>query len=247
MLKKTLLALAIISLHQWTTPQELEVLVQSKYPQAYAWYCDMAKKYPQANLSNIKFCIFTYHHASSDAIFWPEYNLRIINDSYQSSNPISDANRLLMQQDEYLLLHEATHVNNNHVTKGKIASAAAATAGAGITIGSIAQVATQAAPILTAATQTVVGNIALATAVFAYARSQEKQADDFANKNVDKSALEAGIQWHANNHQELQLSPQLTPLQQTTQEICADPAHPSPQNRQEASQQVFDQRFMLPS
>jgi|GEM_PF-1464231 len=245
MLKKVFLALATACLPHLIVTQESQVLVQSKYPKAYAWYCDMAQKYPDAHLAQIKFCISDHHHAGTDAIFWPEANLKIINDSYQSSNPMSDTNRQLLLEDEYLLLHESYHVAQSHILKGKLALATATTASAAITLGSIAQVCSQAVPIVTATTQAVAGNVAIAAAVYAYARSQETQADNFANQTADKSSLQAGMKWHTNNHQELQLPASNSAVTQTIAEIYADPAHPAPTTRLNSSQQVFNDRFNL--
>lgn len=245
MLKKVFLALATACLPHLIVTQEVQTLVQSKYPKAYAWYCDMAQKYPDAHLTQIKFCISDHHHAGTDAIFWPEANLKIINDSYQSSNLVSDANRQVMLEDEYLLLHEAYHVNHNHILKGNIAMTAAATASTVLTAGSIVQSCAQALPVLTATTNAVAGNVAIAAAVCAYARSQEQDADNFANQTADKSSLQAGMQWHLNNQQEIPLPANSSALTQTISEIYADPAHPAATSRLSSSQETFNDRFNL--
>jgi len=234
--------LAAVCLPHLIITDDQKISVKSRYPQAYAWYRDLATKYPQANLLSIDFCISNHHHAGSDAIFWSEYNLKIINQYYGSSSIPSNIQQLILE-DEYLLLHEACHVNNDHTNKGGIVLATATTTGAGLALGLAAQACAGAISATAAVASGVLSNAALAAGVYAYARCQEQQADNFANQNAAQPALQAGITWHYNNHQELQIPADASALQQTYIEVSSDKAHPSPQNRMNAAAQTHATRF----
>lgn len=246
MLKKYFLTLAAICLPHLIITDDQKISVKSRYPQAYAWYRDLATKYPTANLSSIEFCISDHHHAGSGVIFWPEQNLKII-DLFYGSSSITPKIQQLMLEDEYLLLHEACHVLNGHTTKGTAAIVAATTASAGLTLGLTAQMCAQAIPAVTAVAQGALGHVALAAGIFAYARAQERQADDFANQTADQASLQAGAAWHQNNHNELQIPETASPLLQTYIEISSDKAHPAPQERLSSSLQALEKRFNTPS
>lgn len=243
MLKKYFLTLlAAVFLPQLILADAQKISVKSRYPQAYAWYRDLATKYPLANLSSIEFCISDHHHAGSNEIFWPEQNLKIINQYYNSS-AITPEIDLLIKEDEYLLLHEACHVNNSHVTKGGLALAGATTASAGLTLGLAAQACAGAISTTAAAASGILGNAALAASVYAYARSQEQQADEFANQNASQDVLQVGIAWHQNNHDELQIPTSASTLKQIYTEVSTDAAHPSPQSRMNAAKTAHADRF----
>lgn len=216
-------------------PSEEQILVQSRYPQAYQWYCDMATKYPQENLHDIKFCISTHHHAGIDAIFWPESNLKIIDQSYLSPN-MADTARQLLNVDEYLLLHEAYHVNQGHVQQGKVTAAVTTAAGSAMAMGSLAT----ASDVTTALVGSASSAAALAATAYAIIRTQESYADDHANQHASKQALAAGIQWHQNNQSDNCCS--CSPIA-VAQEVYHDPAHPTPQSRAQAAQAAYNQRF----
>lgn len=242
MLKKYFLTLAAVCLPHLIITDDQKISVKSRYPQAYAWYRDLAAKYPTANLSSIEFCISDHHHAGSDTIFWPEHNLQIINQFYGSSSIAPETAQLILE-DEYLLLHETCHVLNGHTVKGAAALIAATTASAGMTLALTAQACTQAIPVAAAIAQGALGNVALAAGVFAYARSQERQADNFANQNADQVALQAGATWHQNNHDELQIPESASAIQQTYTEVSSDMAHPAPRERLSNSLQALENRF----
>lgn len=242
MLKKYFLTLAVICLPHLIITDNQKNLVKSRYPQAYTWYRDLATKYPKANLFSIDFCISDYHHSDSNAIFWPECNLKII-DQYYDSSFIAPEIQQLMLEDEYLLLHEACHALKNHVAKGGISLAAATTASTSLAIGLATAAYTETISTVVAIAYGATGSITAAASIFAYARTQEQEADEFANQNADQLALQAGIKWHQKNHKELQIPDNASAIQQTYIEITSDIAHPAPQERLNNAQQALNNRF----
>ncbi|MBP9765324.1 hypothetical protein KBD08_03230 [Candidatus Babeliales bacterium] len=223
------------------------VLVKDTYPQAYNWYVDVAQKYPQAQLKTISFAACTSHHADDKVIFFPKSILESINQNYAyvlAGSNVSDKYLEFLYTQEYLLLHEAYHANNAHMTQGKIASALFFATGATITIISIwMTLLTQPYVSRALIAQSVAGNITLASCLIRHMRLQERDADHFANQTASKQALTAGIAWHESNYQDFKLSPQATIIEQKLTAAQADLHHPSPMIRKQRAEQVYKTRF----
>lgn len=245
MLNKYLLIVFAACLPSLIVTDTQKILVKSRYPNADVWYRDLAAKYPEAQLGSIDFCISDHHHAGSDAIFWPESNLSIINQYYNSPSAPPKAVKML-QEDEYLILHEASHVQHGDTTKGGIALAAATSVSAGITAGIAAQACAGAISATAAVATGIIGNAAVAATILAYARHQEQQADAFANQTASANALQAGIEWHAKNDEELHIPEGASSAQKALIELSSDQTHPAPAARKASAQAALEQRFSTP-
>ena len=103
-----------------------EHLVAAKYPYAQAWYDAMAEKYPQAHLDQKKF-LQTMRKISPKAINWcsgfnhiyfPQDSLKDINTFFKKQSEgieLTDEEKLTLSREEFILLHEAGHIEHNDI------------------------------------------------------------------------------------------------------------------------------------
>ncbi|MBV8660524.1 MAG: M48 family metalloprotease [Candidatus Dependentiae bacterium] len=123
--------LALIAAYNYTTATYLiqeKDLVKSKYPYAQAWYNDMAKKYSKAHLHQ-KLFLQRMHYVSPKHISWsstfnqiyfPQDSLKDIDNLYRrklSGEKLIDEEELTLSKEEFILLHEAAHIEHNDMSK----------------------------------------------------------------------------------------------------------------------------------
>ena len=105
-----------------------ECLVKSKYPHAQAWYDAMAIKYPVAHLDNKLFLQtiwgipknFISWCSTFNQIYFPQSALIRINSLYgmlENNQTLSDQDQLFLAEQEFILLHEAGHIEHNDITE----------------------------------------------------------------------------------------------------------------------------------
>lgn len=111
-----------------------EHLVKTKYPHAQAWYDAMHKKYPNAHL-NSKLFLQTMRgysaklmswHSTTNQIYFPQDALKDIDTLYKKQinaiDPLTEDENLFLSMQEFVLLHEAGHIEHNHITNGIVIS-----------------------------------------------------------------------------------------------------------------------------
>lgn len=111
-----------------------EHLVKTKYPHAQAWYDAMHKKYPNAHL-NSKLFLQTMRGYSAKLMSWrstinqiyfPQDALKDIDTLYKKHindiDPLTEDENLFLSMQEFVLLHEAGHIEHNHITNGIVIS-----------------------------------------------------------------------------------------------------------------------------
>lgn len=103
-----------------------EHLVVTKYPHAQAWYDAMAEKYPEAHLHEKKF-LQTMRKISPKAIAWcstfnhiyfPQESLKAIDSFFKKQSDgfdLSDDEKLTLAREEFILLHEAGHIEHGDI------------------------------------------------------------------------------------------------------------------------------------
>lgn len=242
MLKKTFLTMAFICLPHLISTQSLNNLVKESYPHAYQWYLDMSEKYPDAKLSSIEFCISDHHHAKNNSIYFPLSSIELIDQSYKSDNK-SDIVLAQLAQEEYLLLHESCHILGGDYEKGEFLKKTVIASGLIAQLTLLIKNFSGVIDFKEATLKGVATAAALSAGIISYAQSQEKNADNFANTQADKKALEAGIDWHKKNKEELNLDQSSSDLKNAIIEQSYDLAHPRPTERQKDAEKTYDQRF----
>ena len=103
-------------------------LVKADYPHAQAWYNEMAKKHPTAHL-NDKLFLQTMRGVPSrymswcstfNQIYFPQEALKDIDNLYRKKtidgHPLTDKEILIMGMQEFVLLHEAGHIEHDDMT-----------------------------------------------------------------------------------------------------------------------------------
>lgn len=121
--------LALVGYSAYITTNYLiqeEHLVVSKYPYAQAWYDAMAEKYPQAHLDQKKF-LQTMRKVSPKVIRWcstfnhiyfPQDSLKDINAFFKKQSEgieLTDEEKLTLAREEFILLHEAGHIEHSDI------------------------------------------------------------------------------------------------------------------------------------
>lgn len=225
-------------------------LVKKMHPGAQAWFDHMTQKYPQAHLDKIMFCVGDNYESGPGTIYFPLDRIQrmdqVFNESseqqifkYLQSYPENEIFKEFAQ-DEYLLLHEAKHVSSKDYEKGIIASIAATTITATLcaffaTTSALGKIQTT-----TGIASSMLATATIFTTLWSYARYQESQADDFANKHADIQALLGGLGWFlqldANDeikeHSELNIK-----------DILHDPVHAYSKNRAARAWKALWQRI----
>ncbi len=224
-------------------------LVADKYFGAQQWYETMSKKYPQAHLNKIQFGISDSYESGVGIIYFPEYRLQSMQEIFGNIDPKEFTKDMFLSfaEDEYLLLHEASHVLKNDVRNGGFA----VICGVGLVATAFLRLVFnfQKNKIDQPCVQTdcaiVTGASILAcTAVILYARFQEYCADSFANQNADAAALKAGKSWFDRlntlmNFENIAIPDCLNSFSQFLQ----DPVHPTPKTRSNSALRSFMIRF----
>lgn len=209
-----------------------QILVKDVYSGAQFWFNSMAKKYPQAHLDNVLFYVSDQHEAGTNAIGFPEDVLQEMHEVFDFIKPKKATQEMFEQflEHEYWLMHEAHHVLRGDFKKGEIAFVAIRVGLACIALGLIAKSIGQGDVLVSDVVKSVAGTAGIITAMYAYARYQERHADNFANKHADVASLRAVAA-------ELDVSNDLK--NKEIPKICKwaisavqDPAHPSLQSRE---------------
>ena len=126
----TIIGISVISSYVATTYLIQEKhLVKAKYPDAQAWYNAMNEKYPAAHLDS-KLFLQTMRGvpaklmswcSTTNQIYFPQEALHDINFLYRKQvnniEPLTDEENLFLGMQEFILLHEAGHIEHNHITK----------------------------------------------------------------------------------------------------------------------------------
>ncbi len=221
-------------------------MVFQKYPGAGKWYQVMVAKYPQAHLDQIKFGISDNYESGHGIIFFPEWRLQEMQQVFGDVDSFNFTKNMFapFAEDEWLLLHEASHVLKNDTYHGGLAITAATGLLMALTLNSAYQIGRDniepLTGILTVAGATVVAYASL----ILYGRFQEGRADNFANQHADAQALCAGKNWFARlntlmSFENIMIPDSLNSFSQFLQ----DPVHPTPKSRASKIIQALMVRF----
>ena len=112
-----------------------DALVAAKYPHAKAWYDAMGAKYPAAHLESKPFLQNIWGMPVSlmswsstfNQIYFPKNVLIRINSLYGmqlENQTLSQEDQLYLAEQEFILLHEAGHIEHNDITRTFICTAA---------------------------------------------------------------------------------------------------------------------------
>lgn len=164
--------------------------VAAKYPYAQAWYDAMTIKYPATNLANKLFLqklymvpkAFMPWCSTIQNIIFPQDALIRINSLYgmQLNNQIlSDEDQLFLAEQEFILLHEAGHIEHNDILN-KLFIFAGLEVASGIIDNKV----------ISASSKNLINIFALH---FFLSRYNERNADKFAYTHGDDNALKGGI------------------------------------------------------
>lgn len=103
-------------------------LVETDFPHAQAWYNAMVLKYPQAHLEK-KLFLQTMRHVNKKRISWcstfnhiyfPQDSLKDIDRLYKNKTNgqiLSEEEELLLSKEEFILLHEAGHIEHGDIAQ----------------------------------------------------------------------------------------------------------------------------------
>jgi hypothetical protein len=219
------------------------VLVSQKYPGAQKWFNYMAQKYPQAKLARVLFYVGDNYESEPGSIYFPDSCLAQMNQVF-ASGACSELSLDQFKQEEYLLLHEAAHVNNWDSEKGVVAALTVVFGVLILNAKVLSKVAAKKSVGLKDILTSTLGTAGLTCLWYAYAQHQEKNADNFANQQADKKSLQAGATFFARvktlmSFENINVPDWLNNAFQCFQ----DPAHPLPQNRYNAVQKALQNRF----
>ncbi len=87
----------------------------NKYPNAQLWYNGMDEKYPIADLNKYEFCEGVTWFSSGNRILFPPAELSKIDQIYSkkmSNQTVPELDNIVLNQQEFILLHEAGHQKN---------------------------------------------------------------------------------------------------------------------------------------
>jgi len=105
-----------------------DYLVKNKYPHAQAWYEDLTLKYPEAHFESKAFLQTMYGISArfiswcstSNQIYFPEASLKEIDSLYRrtvAGETLTDKEKLTLCKEEFILLHEAGHIEKDDLVK----------------------------------------------------------------------------------------------------------------------------------
>jgi len=103
-----------------------DALVSAKYPYAQQWYQALAAQYPDAQLLDKRFLQEMYvvpakliqWCSTLNAIYFPQKSLKEIDRIYKKfldGDSLLDDEKLLLAREEFILLHEAGHIQYKHI------------------------------------------------------------------------------------------------------------------------------------
>ena len=246
-----------LSTHDFFDKKSEDVFVSQRYLGAQRWFDYIVKKYPQAKLESVDFCISDNYQAGTNVIYFPEFRLQRMNEVFGSVDFASFTDVMLAEfaEDEYLLLHEAKHVmsddykNGNRLlhTMGYTLAALCLTVGANKCCEeSLLDGHKQSLEKIYNYAFVGIGAVALCSCpiICWYARFQERRADAFANQTADQKALRAGILWYARlntlmNFENITIPDCVDPVFKFIQ----DPYHQTPKFRQQQAMKAYFARF----
>lgn len=171
--------------------------VSYKYPYAQQWYDSLNEKYPDAHLSEKRFLQTMYGMpvklmswcSTMNAIYFPQDSLKAINAAYKRKSEgqeLSKEESEMLAQEEFILLHEAGHIEQNHIVKRLCI---------GLSFDAL----------ITAVVKKYDINLSWFNRLFLriavqspFTRFQEGQADDFACARAGQQELEGGIRFFEN-------------------------------------------------
>ncbi len=105
------------------SPYENSFRVDELYPHAQDWYNAIHAKYPQAHLDEKIFKIAPAHHSFESSItdiLFPIKAIQDLNEIYKKQNngdTLEEFETLFLYRLEFLLLHEAAHIEHNDLAK----------------------------------------------------------------------------------------------------------------------------------
>ncbi|MDP3787702.1 MAG: M48 family metalloprotease [Candidatus Chromulinivorax sp.] len=196
-----------------------EHLVKTDYPYAQLWYDELARKYPDAHLES-KLFLQTMRGVPKKSVSWcssfrhiyfPQDDLQSINYSYARKflalDDYDEIDDLILAEQEFILLHEAGHIEHNDAAKRCMVFARMAVAAQIMEYGLqiYFQDPMSVYPSLADLEQAVakrdfISNCNWSAKVMAImvgciylSRTQECAADDFACEIADDQALKGGI------------------------------------------------------
>jgi len=212
--------------HPSISPYINSLDVKTVYPFAQQWYDDMTVKYPIAHLDTKSFKIAPVNHSfesSINEILFPVACLKDINviyEKYLNQETLEEFETLFLYRIEFLLLHEAAHIEHNDLIKRLIspivmylgAETIITFIGSSFHVDNIdwirtkienqdlsSSTSTTAYLVATGLYLSYVGKVT--TNLFSelfnapYIRNQEEAADDFALQHGDTNSLKGALQF----------------------------------------------------
>jgi hypothetical protein len=220
------------------------------YPGAQLWFDVMVKKYPQAHLDKMRFRASDDYESGPGMIYFPHDRLQEMHKVFAPSYPAeiffypTDAMFAKFAEDEYLLLHEATHVLCKDVQHGDVAINVAMGTVIALSVLLCCKSSKNEISLSTQAAGSVLGACLAYVALCAYARFQESRADNFANQNADKQALHAGANWFKRLNTLMNFENISVPeIFNSISKVLQDPTHPAPEKRAQKALAALTARF----
>lgn len=227
-------------------PDNDHLVVEKLYPGAQFWFNAMIKKYPQARLDKMRFCVSDAYEAGPGIIYFPEYQLKSMNQVFAGAHVSGVTDEMFAQfaEDEYLLLHEAKHVLCKDVQHADTVIKTATAATAALALVLLFAAVKDKISFTTQMSGSVFGIGVAYASLCAYARFQESRADNFANQNSDARALRAGAYWFKRLNTLMNFENISVPdVFNSISKIIQDPTHPAPENRADKALQALAVRF----
>ena len=176
-----------------------DALVKSKYPHAQAWYDAMGLKYPKAHLETKPFLQKIWGMpvklmswcSTFNQIYFPQDALIRINSLYGmqlDNQTLSQEDQLYLAEQEFILLHEAGHIEHNDITRALICTAALGALTGALTSDKSSLQNQNPLPVASSAISLIMIHMILS-------RYHERNADAFAYTNSDDLALQGGLQF----------------------------------------------------
>lgn len=219
-------------------------LVKTFYPGAQVWFEKMNKKYPAAQLENVLFYAYDHYGSSPDAICFPESDVVEIHNIYTRSNLNELERELLFKNCEHSLLHEAAHVLLKHNQTGYLVFFDLIISSIIINAIIINQTSLNLKSIASSAMLSAAYAAIATISLSLYIRSQENDADDFANSIGDRETLEAAAKEYFMAHENRHAGKNRTNTAMILADIYADPIHPSLKSRADKIIKSLNSRFL---
>jgi hypothetical protein len=213
--------------HSTLSPYENSLPVNELYPFAQEWYDAMAIKYPAAHLNTKSFKIAPFNHSFESSltnIFFPILCIQDLDAIYEkqiNGETLQDYETLFLYRLEYLVLHEAAHIENNDAIKRLISpimlylgaeTLLTCCTNSSFHVNNIDWIRTKiennnllgsanttaylvATGLYLSYVAQITSNIFYKLVNTPYIRSQEAQADDFALQHGDMNALYGAVQF----------------------------------------------------